>query len=126
MKTFLCLFALAVFAFAAPDEINVAGKWTGSFNITAPDGTVNDGGAVMVIKQNGSELTGTAGPDEEQQFPIAKGRIEGDKVTLEVHRAEDQVIKITMVLANDRMKGDATLSMNGESRTAKVDIGRAK
>jgi hypothetical protein len=30
------------------------------------------------------------------------------------------------VLADERLKGEASMSRDGESRTAKVDVGRAK
>ncbi|HXA50929.1 MAG TPA: hypothetical protein VNV86_11515 [Candidatus Acidoferrum sp.] len=126
MKALLCLIALAVFALAAPPDQDLSGKWTGSFNMSSPDGEAHDGGIVMTLKQNGSELTGTAGPNENDQFPITKGKVDGNKITLEVQRGEGQVIKFELAIAGDRIKGGANMSNNGETRTAKVDVGRAK
>jgi hypothetical protein len=126
LSVFVCVFALAVFALAAPPDQDLSGKWTGSFNMNSPDGEQHDGGIVMVLKQKGTELTGTAGPSEDEQFPITKGKIDGDKITLEVQRGEGQVVKFDLAMAGDRIKGGANLSNNGETRTAKVDVGRAK
>jgi hypothetical protein len=122
MKTLLCLIVLAAMGFAA----DLSGKWTGNFNQVAPDGSVNEGSALLVLKQTGTEISGTAGPSEDQQFPISKGKIDGDKVTLEVKHESGMTIAFNLVLADERLKGEASMSRDGESRTAKVDVGRAK
>lgn len=80
----------------------------------------------MTLKQNGTEITGTFGPNEEKQFAIQKGRIEGDKITLEVQDNNNHFIKFDLVIANERIKGDASMSADGESRKAKLDFGRVK
>jgi hypothetical protein len=126
MKALLCIFALAVFALAAPPDLDLSGKWTGSFNVTAPDGEQHESTIVMVLTQKGAELTGTAGPNEGEQFPIANGKVAGEKITLEVQPPQGPAIKFDLAMAGDRIKGGANMSANGESRTAKVDIGRAK
>jgi len=36
----------------------------------------------MMLKQRGTEITGTAGPNENEQHLALKGKIEGDKITL--------------------------------------------
>jgi hypothetical protein len=126
MKALLCILALAVFALAAPPDLDLSGKWTGSFNITSPDGEQHDSTIVMVLKQKGAEITGTAGPNEEEQFPIANGKVAGEKITMEVLRPEGPSVKFELAIAGDRIKGAANMSNNGETRTAKVDVGRAK
>jgi len=94
--------------------------------MSSPDGEAHDGGIAMTLKQTGTELTGTAGPNEDEQFPITNGKVDGSKITLEVQRGEGQVIKFELAMAGDRIKGGANMSNNGETRTAKVDVGRAK
>jgi len=126
MKTLLCFIALTALALVgAVADVNVTGKWSGSFNTTAPDGTAHDSTAVLVLKQNGSEVTGTAGPNEDEQHEISKGKIEGEKLTLEVPM-EDGMIQFDLVVAEDRIKGDANMSHGDEKRQAKVDVTRAK
>ncbi len=124
MKILFCfLLMLGMTLTAAAADVN--GKWSGSFNVTGPDGEVKDDTAFFVLKQNGTELTGTVGPREEEQFPIQNGKIEGEKITLEAS-AKGSVIKFELVLAGDHIKGDANGSHDGETLKAKVDVTRQK
>src|SRR5260370_39666382 len=118
---FLLMLGMTLSATAA----DVNGKWSGSFSVTGPDGEVKDDTAFLVLKQNGSEITGTVGPREEDQFPIQKGKIEGDKITLEA-AAKGSVIKFDLVLAGDHIKGDANGTHDGETMKAKLDVTRVK
>jgi hypothetical protein len=65
------------------------------------------------------------GPDEGEQHPITKGRIEGDKITLLVED-EGHTIKFDLVVAGDRITGDANISHDGQTRQAKIEVTRAK
>jgi hypothetical protein len=113
----------AVGLVAAPDT-NITGKWTGSFSITGPDGS-KDGNAVLMLKQTGNEVTGTVGPSEDEQYTIKTGKLDGDKITLLVED-EGRSIKFDLVLAADRITGDADLSHDGQTAKAKLDVTRAK
>jgi hypothetical protein len=119
----LLSFVLAAFVLVAADT-NVTGKWSGSFNMTGGNGESKESTAVLILKQNGTELTGTVGPNEGEQFPIVKGKMEGDKITLEVDH-EGMIVKFTLALTQGHIKGDASMSHDGESRTAKIDLTRA-
>ena len=122
MKTlFACL--LLVFAIALWADVDVTGKWTGTFEPSGGDGQA--GGAFLKLTQKGTDISGTAGPDENQQLPIRKGKIEGDKVTLEVEN-EGIVLHFALVLAGDRLKGEAHMEREGQTRTAKIDVTRSK
>ena len=83
MRTFFSIMLLGAMALVAAPDANITGKWSGSFNITRPDGETKDSTAVLLLKQTGSEITGSVGPNEEEQHPVTKGNIEGDKLTLE-------------------------------------------
>ena len=124
MKTFVCFLLMLGMTLTAA-AADVSGKWSGSFNITGPDGEAKDDTAFFVLKQNGTELTGTVGPREEEQFPIRNGKIEGDKITLEA-TAKGSVIKFELVLAGDHIKGDPNGDHDGEAMKAKVDVTRQK
>jgi hypothetical protein len=127
MKTLLCLLVLTALAIVATADVNVTGKWSGSFNITGPDGSSKESTALLILKQNGTEITGSVGPSEAEQHPIQKGRIDGDKIALEAQDVNNnRVIKFDLLIVEDRIKGEATMSANGESRKAKLDVGRAK
>ena len=125
MKAFLCFLILAAFAGVAMADGGITGKWTGSLNMTSPNGETRESTALLVLKQNGAEITGTVGPNEEEQVPIVKGKIEGDKITMEAEH-DGHSIKFDLVLAADRITGEANMSGEGQTAKAKLDVTRAK
>lgn len=124
MKRLFYFLLLAALASVAMADVNVTGKWSGSFNITRGDGDSKDSTAVLMLKQTGTDITGSAGPNEDEQFPIRKGTIEGDKITLEVDH-DGSTIRFALVLnAANRISGEANMSREGETAKAKVDVTR--
>lgn len=121
-RTFVC-FLLAVVTAAIAMAADATGKWTGSF--TPENGDTQS--ALLVLKQNGTAITGTAGPDEGEQWPIRVGKIEGNKVTVEV-QSEDgvAVYRCELVLDGDHMKGDLTATRGDQTMKAKMDVSRVK
>ena len=122
MRSLLCLLVAATLAVAADD---VTGKWTGTFKTTGPNGEAEDSTAVLILKQNDTAITGTVGPNDEQQFVITKGKIDGDKITL-VADHDGHPLNFTLVLAAGRITGDVQLSRDGQTMRGKIDVGRAK
>lgn len=126
MKKLVCLVLLAAFAGLAYGDTNVTGKWTGSFNITRNTGESNDSTAVLMLTQKGAEITGTVGPNEDEQFTIKAGKIDGDKITMEASQ-NGHAIKFELVVTGERITGQANMSgENGESAKAKLDVTRQK
>jgi len=116
---------LAILAGVAVADVNVTGKWSGTFNTADPNGEAKESTALLVLKQSGSDITGTVGPNADEQFPIQKGKIDGDKITLEVDH-DGHTMTFNLVLAADRMTGEAEMARDGETRKAKIDVSRAK
>ena len=125
MRILLCLLMLAALAGVALADVDVTGKWSGSFNATNPNGETKESTALLVLKQSGSEITGTVGPNEDERFAIQKGKIDGDKITLEVDD-KGRTMTFNLVLAADRITGEAQMSRDGLSMKAKIDVSRAK
>jgi hypothetical protein len=126
MRILLCFLVLTVFLCAATADVDVTGKWAGSFNLTGPNGEMKETTALLKLKQSGVDISGTVGPNEDEQFPIQKGKIEGDKITLEADH-EGNTLKIALVLVEaDRITGDAQMSREGQTMNAKIDVKRAK
>jgi hypothetical protein len=125
MKALFCSFLLTVFALTASADTDITGKWSGSFVTTTPEGGTKDATAFLVLKQSGSDITGSVGPNENEQFPILKGKIEGDKITIEADHG-GHTIKLTLVLAEDHIKGDASMATDERTMTAKLDVTRMK
>ncbi len=122
MKRLLVCLVLIAFALGATDS-GLTGTWAGSAVLTGPDGQPRNSGAVMILKQEGTALTGTAGPSDERQVPIEKGRIEGAKVTFDVS-ADESTFHFTMVLDKDQLKGEASGSQAGNPVKVTIELAR--
>jgi len=125
MKLLLCLAVLALASVPAAADVNVTGNWSGTFTMQGPNGQTKDGTALLVLKQTGSEITGTVGPDESERIDIKKGTIDGNKITIECSDGEHQML-FTLVLADDRISGDVRATDAGDERRAKLDVKRTK
>jgi hypothetical protein len=121
MRALLLTLVFAMTAFAA----DVSGNWSGTFKVALPDGTTQDDTVYLALKQSGSTITGTAGPSIDQQAPIRTGKIEGNKITLDVPVPMGS-FKFDIALEGDHLKGEVTATAQGESVKAKMDATRVK
>lgn len=127
MKRLILVLALvfaALPAFAAED---FSGKWSGTFTGTLPDGTPVTESIFLILTHKGTELTGSAGPNEDKQWKIQGGKVDGDKLAFLVENPDNAVVaKISLALADGHLKGDFTAEKGAEKLTAKVDVTRVK
>jgi len=115
------MLALAIIAAAA----DVSGKWSGSFAVIGPDGAAGDSNpAFLILKQAGSTLTGTAGQEEAEQWPIENARIEGNKISGTVNPSDGATYSVTLTVDGDRMTGDVTISQGGQTMKGKIELKR--
>jgi len=121
MKTLAYTLLLALCAFTA-FAADATGKWSGTF--TREEGDPSTG--MVVLKQTGAEITGTAGPTMDEQMAISNGKIDGNKVTFELSAPNGLTLKMSLVLDGDTLKGDVTASREGQSMKAKLDLKREK
>lgn len=105
---------LALNAFAA----DLSGKWSGSFRA---DGGDHDVPQLLILKQNGNELTGSGGPNNSEQYPIEHGKVENNRVSFEITTGE---WKFSYVLkaSDKRMEGNLDLTSLNDKRNAKVSL----
>jgi hypothetical protein len=116
---------LALTMTAAAADVN--GKWSGSFTVTGPDGSAGDSNpAFLILKQSGATLTGTAGGDEAEQFPIENAKIENNKITGTVNPSDGATYTVTLTVDGDRMTGEVTVTQGGESEKCKVELKRER
>jgi hypothetical protein len=116
------LLALLLVAPVVGAQTDLTGTWTGPFIISV-DGNSHDDTAMMVLKQKGAELTGTAGPNEEKQWPISKGKVDGAAAEFDL-QADGPLIHFTLKLADGHLKGDARAEHDGHTMSATVDLQR--
>ncbi|HVN04978.1 MAG TPA: hypothetical protein VMT86_11205 [Bryobacteraceae bacterium] len=106
----------------------LTGKWSGKFDITNSQGETKPDSAVMTLKLDGTTVTGTAGPNEDQQWAIRKGKLENGKLTFEVvpEGGDGALLIFDLVFDGDTIKGTASgTGDGGEKMSAKLDLKRA-
>jgi hypothetical protein len=113
----LMLFAMSLSA------ADLSGKWTGNYDVTVSDGDPMKGRVYMILTQTGDDLTGTIGPDEQQQSRIMKGKIEGDRITFE-SQTEGPLMRFDLRLEDGHIRGEANGNMEGTKIRAKLDLAR--
>lgn len=126
MKTLICALLLTALTLSAGE---LTGKWSGKFDITTADGENKPDSAYMNLKLDGITVTGTAGPNEDQQWAIRKGKLEGTKLTFEVvpegDGNGDGLLVFDLVFDGDTIRGKAEgTGGGGEKMSAKVDLKR--
>ena len=120
----LVLAALAP-SVAAQTAGSFTGKWEGTFTRERPDGTQDTNKVMFDLTQKGKELTGTAGPPE-QQWPIEKGAVDAGKATFQVQQPNGPLFKFTLSIVKGRLQGDMVGERDGVVRgQAKVDAAKA-
>src|SRR5215831_12692207 len=117
LTTLLLMTAVALCA-AATD---VTGRWTGTATMHGPQGQTKDSSALLELKQEGTQVTGTVGPEGGDRHTITKGSIDGDKVILEVQGDAGPVLKFELKAEGDTLKGEAHGS-SPEGQTMKMEL----
>ena len=102
------------------------GKWDGTLVSQRSDGTDSPPQpAQFNLTQAGKVVTGTAGPPD-QQWKIEKGAVVAGKATFEVQPANGgPLLKFALTIVKGRLQGTMTGEKDGETRTAKIDAGKA-
>ncbi len=123
MRKLLFCALLSAFALQAAE---LTGKWSGSFDITNEQGETKADTAYMDLKESGGEVTGTAGPNEDKQWPLRKGKLDGQKLTFEVVTDDGGVLVFELAYDGASIQGSCTgTGSGGEKLSAKVNLKRA-
>jgi len=101
---------------------DVSGTWSGSFDMTLPDGSVQHDSAVLLLKQEGIVLTGSAGPAQDKQLQIKDGRATGGEVQFSVEAQGGMPMTFQLHLEGDRLRGDARGEIPDGEIKAEVDV----
>lgn len=113
------LLALA-FTVASVFAEGITGRWTGTFR---PSDAQQDGPALLILKQDGEKVTGSAGPNENERFDIEDGKVVDGKLTFTVRNGG---MKFALSVKDDQISGDVTRDQDGETQRAKLDVKREK
>lgn len=122
MRKLLCSLLFSALALGAAE---LTGKWSGSFDITNSDGEAKADTAYMSLKQDGGEVTGTAGPNAEKQWTIRKGKLDGRKLTFEVLMEDGGLLVFDLTFDGSSIQGDVKgTGSSGEQMSAKTNLKR--
>ena len=120
----LALAVLAPAAAAAQTATPFSGTWEGTYTLAGPDGTPGEPRQIVFnLTQKGKELTGTAGPADQQQKVV--GTVADGKATFDVLMPQGSPFKFSLTIVKGRMQGDMTRESNGTVRKARVAAGKA-
>ena len=126
MKVLSCFFLLLALVLTAA-AADVTGNWSGTVTPLADDGKPQNGEpALLILKQSGETLTGTGGPDQDQQLPLQNGKVVGNTITGEVKDDDGSTFKLNLKVDGDHITGDVTMMHDGQSQKAKIDLKRVK
>jgi hypothetical protein len=110
------LLFLGAFVLGAAD---LTGKWSGTI-VVVSDGETTPLPILLILKQDGNKLSGTAGADESTQRNITKATVDGDKVTIEF-MDESTPYHFDLNVDGDQMTGEAH---SGDSPKMKMSLKR--
>ena len=109
-----------------PTPQNITGKWSGSLEIHKPDGEVDPTTALLILNQSGDIVTGTVGPNEEDQMAIKVGKVVGFEIQLNAEMRNGTPIAFHLHLEGDHLKGDLASDSPDGKITGKLDLTREK
>lgn len=125
-RSSLLLAAILVFApFCQPmgtaqkndaPAVTITGTWFGSFIHTDPDGKVSHDTAVLIVRQTGSNFSGSLGQTIDQQTPWMDGSLKDNRLRFHLNAAGG--LNVSLVLHPDSLTGTAT----GERVSAQIDL----
>jgi hypothetical protein len=118
MKKILLALSLGAMSLMAADA---TGTWVGTLTFLTPGENSAGGPAHLVLKQDGTKLTGTAGPDASEQHAIDEGKAENGRL---IFALNSQSMKFDLKLEGDEISGEVTGERDGQTRKAKLVVKR--
>jgi hypothetical protein len=105
---------LLMLVYASAEDFS--GKWSGSSPDNKSVSTV-----YAVLKQDGTTLTGSAGPSESRQYQITTGKADGDHLVFEV-KMGGGIIRFDLTAAASELKGNMQLSEDGGQHSDNANV----
>jgi hypothetical protein len=118
--------ALILVTAAALCAADATGTWKGTMLVDPPDGPGQPGPAYLVLKQEGTALTGTIGATAEGQRPFQNGKAENGKLTFELPMGGIASMKFTLEQSGEAITGTMVAEAEGARLSAKLALKREK
>lgn len=115
-------FMITALLLLAPSAGGFSGSWQGTVTVSMPDGTKDSLPIVAYFKENGSDVTGSLGPDEGTQQQIS-GTVKDNKLSFTIPlQAGNIAIELSLTSDGNHIKGIGKRPDVGE--TAIVELSR--
>ena len=101
--------AIALLLWVTCTMADVSGKWVG----TMSDGQSSDS-FLLVLLQDGTKVTGTAGPNESERHPMEKISFQDNKLTFEVKTPFGALV-FDLSLKGDEITGTLAAQTDGQT-----------
>ena len=125
MKRLLTVSLLTALACPLLFAATVTGKWSGTMEMRRADGQSRTVPAVLILKQDGEIVTGSAGANETSQQPIRNGKLDGDRLTFDIESANQQSTHFDLKVSEDAIEGSAEgPTPDGGKATARIMVKR--
>jgi ketosteroid isomerase-like protein len=125
-RTFVfCALALSiahVYGQASGDQkpLGISGTWFGDFDITNPDGKVSHDTAVLILQENGTGLTGSAGGTIDRQSPMTAGKVDNGQILFHLDAAGG--VDFALHMDAGHIRGTATMHSPNGPMQAEIDV----
>jgi hypothetical protein len=87
---------------------DVTGRWEGTVVSERSDGSTNEDGALLILTQKGTTITGSIGGGDNDQFPITSGSIDGNRITIAATAQNGRDYLVELTVEGDELKGTVT------------------
>lgn len=77
----------------------------------------------MILKQAGSKLDRSVGPDESEQHSLENGKVEGNKLTFDIPLGAKS-LHFSLEADGDQITGQAQRDWQGRVETMKISVKR--
>jgi hypothetical protein len=106
----------------AVNTVDVTGTWAGQISRRDDSGQAVDG-CYLILRQVDQVVTGTAGPDENHQIPIANGKVEGDTISFVLSTGQGSM-SFEITTTGDQLDGWVKMTRDSDTEVGKFSAKR--
>lgn len=127
MKVVMALVGVFVVASLTLAAADVSGRWSGTFAATPPGGESRTLPVFVILKQDGTSLTGSIGNTESDQRAFRNGKVDGDRLTFEIASPNGTLQRFDLKASGERIEGDVrAVTADGTERAGgRITLSRA-
>jgi hypothetical protein len=105
---------------------SVSGTWKGTMQQKSDDGQAGKAAIAFHLKQEGRQVSGSAGPTGEEAKPIRDAKLQGDRLTFTVGDAPGPSWKFDLTVSGDTMQctGEGTSPSGRSMGSTEVSMSR--